>query len=128
MSIPVWNSFFFESKGCILIPYGEDIYPCAGITPFIYGIYFLVAFSINVGTYYIDRIGLPFWLQIIYMALENEDIMENKIKLYMVGILSGIAIGIKITQAFFVMPIIIYIIFKNRKYRIPHCKAGIYEK
>ena len=81
-----------------------------------YGIYFLVAFSINVGTYYIDMIGLPFLLQIIYMALENEDIMENKIKLYMVGILSGIAIGIKITQAFFVMPIIIYIIFKNRKY------------
>lgn len=80
-----------------------------------YGIFLLVSFSINVGTYYIDTICVVFTVQILHVILANKDIFENKVKLYIIALLCGISIGIKITQIFFIIPIIVYMILKNRK-------------
>lgn len=49
------------------------------------------------------------------MILEDTDIFENKLKLYMIALYSGIAIGIKITQIFFIIPLLLYMLYLNRK-------------
>lgn len=80
-----------------------------------YGIFGIIAYSINIGTYYIDPICVLFTNQILLLILENDDIFEKKFKLYIIALLSGISIGIKITQVFFIVPLIIYMIYTNRK-------------
>ena len=80
-----------------------------------YGIFLLMSYSIYVGTYYIDNICVLFTLQILYIILSNNDLFQCKSKLRLIALISGIAIGIKITQIFFIVPLLIYMLIKNIK-------------
>lgn len=73
-----------------------------------------VVFSFS-GTYYIDNFGLVFLLEIFYCVLYEEDIFKDKIKLYVLVILIGISIGIKVTNIIFLIPLGVYYLIKNFK-------------
>ena len=80
-----------------------------------YFIFLITSYSIFIGTYYIDCLCIIFTLQILVSIYENNDIFKNKYKLYFLGLISGIAIAIKITQIFFIIPLYLFLIYKNRK-------------
>lgn len=67
------------------------------------------------GTYYIDNFSLIFLMEIFLIILIEENILTNKIKIYFLSILTGIAISIKITNAIFLILLGIYFILKNYK-------------
>ncbi len=73
-----------------------------------------VVFSFT-GTYYIDNFGLVFLMEIFYCALYEEDIFKDKIKLYVLVILIGISIGMKVTNIIFLLPLGVYYLIKNFK-------------
>lgn len=65
------------------------------------------------GTYYIDNYSLIFLLEIIYIALSNNQIFKQKNKLFFLVLLCGITIGIKISNFVILIPIGIFTIVKN---------------
>ncbi len=73
-----------------------------------------VIFSFS-GTYYIDNFGAVFLLEAFYILFCEQDLLKDKIKLYVLAIIIGIAISIKITNVIFLIPIGLYYLIKNRK-------------
>ena len=67
------------------------------------------------GTYQVDNLGLIFLLELFYIIFCKDDWIKNKKLLYLTMLLSGISIGIKVTNALFIVPIALYGIIKNRK-------------
>lgn len=79
-----------------------------------YFIFIVIEFSSNVGNYYIDNIPVIFLFQALIMILTTKNIITEKTNLYTFILLLGIATGIKITSIFFVVPIMIYMLYKNK--------------
>lgn len=67
------------------------------------------------GSYQIDNLGLAFLLELFYIVFFKNDLLKNKKILYFAIFLSGISIGIKVSNAFFVAILGLYGIIKNRK-------------
>ena len=68
-----------------------------------------------VGTYYIDNFGLVCLMEIFYIMLFEESLFTNKLKLYILAIIVGISISIKVTNVLFIIPIGLYFLLKNLK-------------
>lgn len=67
-----------------------------------------------IGTYYIDIYSTIFLLEIFCVGVgKDKDLFKNKINLYYWFLLSGISIGIKISNLIFLIPIGINIIINN---------------
>lgn len=67
------------------------------------------------GSYYIDNFGLVFLVEIFYIVLFEKEVLKQRIKLYILGLLVGLAIAIKITNVIFLIPLAIYFFIKNIK-------------
>ena len=67
------------------------------------------------GSYYIDNFGLIFLLEIFYIVFFEENVINEKIKLYVLGLLIGLAIAIKVTNVIFLIPLAVYFLIRNFK-------------
>ena len=82
---------------------------------FAYGILTIFVLSDFYGSYQIDNLGLVFLLELFYITFFKDDLIKNKKLLFFAIFLSGISIGIKVSNAFFVAILVLYGIIKNRK-------------
>lgn len=73
-----------------------------------------VAFSYS-GTYYIDNFSLIFLMEIFLIVFFEKDVLKDKFKLYILALIIGFSISIKVTNAIFLIVLAIYFIIKNRK-------------
>lgn len=80
-----------------------------------YFIFLVLEFSCNIGNYYIDNLPVLFLLQAIIIILTNEDLI-NKKNIFIYFFILGVSVGIKITSVFFAIPIMIYMLYKNKQY------------
>lgn len=67
------------------------------------------------GTYYIDNFGLVCLMEIFYILLFEKNIFDEKIKIYILSIIVGISISIKVTNIIFIIPIGLYFLINNLK-------------
>lgn len=67
------------------------------------------------GTYYVDNLSIVFILQIIYYVISEENILKNKKMIYFITFICGIATAIKITNFILILPILLFILIKERK-------------
>lgn len=81
-----------------------SIFPCV--------LSIILAFA---GTYYIDNFGLVCLMEIFYILLFEKNLFDEKIKIYILGILVGISISIKVTNIIFIIPIGVYFFVNNFK-------------
>lgn len=77
----------------------------------------LYTFSVNlcIGEYSIDLFSSVILLELLYIAIENINVLENRKYLYLISFLAGISIGIKISNIVFATIIFAYIILKSYK-------------
>ena len=80
-----------------------------------YGIFLVIIFSTNVGTYYIDNLLICFILEAVITIFSYEKILNNRMILYYISLLFGIAVGIKVTSVFFIIPLVVYLLIVERK-------------
>lgn len=70
----------------------------------------------QVGTYYIDNFSIALLLNFTYITLfENKNIFNNKKHLYYLAFLVGILISMKLTNAFYLVIPLIYLLIINIK-------------
>ena len=70
----------------------------------------------QIGTYYIDNFSVVVILEFVYILLsETEGIIKNKISLYYLAFISGLAICMKITNLVYIALPLVYILIKNIK-------------
>lgn len=82
---------------------------------FAYACLCIISFLEYIGTYYIDAICLVFTVQVLLMILESKEVFEDRLRLYIIAIVCGISIGIKITQFFFIIPLLLFMLYLNIK-------------
>lgn len=77
----------------------------------------LYTFSVNlcIGEYSIDIFSSIILLELLYIAIKNINVLENKKYLYLSVFLAGISIGIKISNVVFSTILLAYIILKFYK-------------
>ncbi len=67
------------------------------------------------GTYYIDNLSIIFILQIVYYVIKEKNILKNKKLIYFLSVITGIATAIKLTNLVLIIPILIYILIREKK-------------
>lgn len=70
---------------------------------------------IFISSYYVDSLGLAFVLEILYMLIKNDNILNNRKLLFYLALLTGLSIAIKLPNIFLIIPIILFYSFKHRK-------------
>lgn len=85
-------------------------------------IFFINILSSRIGNYYVDNLVLVFTIQ-IFLILKVEKKYDKNI-VYLLCLLSGISIGIKITSVFFIIAIFIFFIIMSYK-KIDYKKINI---
>lgn len=88
----------------------EGILCIAGAMP----ISFFVV-KIFFGRYYIDFYSVVFVFELMIIAITEKNIFEEKLKLYILSLISGIAVGVKISNLVFVIAICIFVLAQNIK-------------
>lgn len=101
---------FYQIKR-ILKVLNKDIKPAI----YSYIVITIFMFVAYLGNYYIDNIATVFLVEIFYLILVENNLYKNKKVLMLIFLLSGIAIGIKISSIYFVAILAIYALIKNRK-------------
>ena len=73
------------------------------------------SFVFNVGTYYIDNLGTVILLETVIIVIKNKDtLLKNKFALFILNLIFGFTIAIKVTNILFVLPLILYILVVNK--------------
>lgn len=67
------------------------------------------------GSYFIDNYSAILVFELIYIFIQNVNLMENKKCLYLSVFISGCLVGIKISNAFLAIPIILLLLVRNIK-------------
>lgn len=80
-----------------------------------YFIFLVIDFSSNIGNYYIDNLALIVLFEGLIIIITEENLFKEKFNIYVLALIFGIAVGIKVTTVFFIIPMLIYMLIKNRK-------------
>ena len=67
------------------------------------------------GKYYIDNFSIAFLLEIIYIILFKKQILKNRKLMYYLGMLVGIIIGVKVSNAALLIPVFLVFVKNNIK-------------
>ena len=70
---------------------------------------------IYAGSYFIDNFSAILLFELIYIFLQNINLLENKKYLYISTFILGCSVGIKLSNMFLALPIIIFLLIKNIK-------------
>ena len=62
------------------------------------------------GTYYIDNFSIIFTLELFYIIFCESNILKNRLKIYLMALIVGIIISIKVSNIVLLIPLFIYIV------------------
>lgn len=67
------------------------------------------------GTYYIDNFSVVFTLELFYIIFCENNVLRNRLNTYLMALIVGIIISIKVSNIALLVPLFVYFIVKNYK-------------